>query len=106
MRCTEKAALTAVCQSVDHLVIGGGPAGSMVAKRLADAGRRVTLLERESNAHHKVCGEFLSRETVEYLRQVGVEPLHLGGKTIRFVRLSSRRGPIETDLPFAALRLS
>ena len=33
--------------SVEHLVIGGGLAGSMVAMRLAAAGREVTLLEKE-----------------------------------------------------------
>lgn len=37
-----------------HLVIGGGLAGSMVALRLASAGRAVTLLERERIPHHKV----------------------------------------------------
>lgn len=33
-------------QRVENLVIGGGPAGSMLAIRLADAGRPVTLLEK------------------------------------------------------------
>ncbi len=74
-----------------HLVIGGGLAGSMVAMRLAAAGREVTLLERERTAHHKVCGEFLSREAVQYLEQAGVDPLDLGAKAIRTVRLTARR---------------
>ena len=91
---------------VDNLVIGGGLAGSMVAIRLAAVGRKVTLLEKESSAQHKVCGEFLSREAVDYLRQVGVDPLELGAATIRFVRLSSKRKVVETDLPFTALSLS
>lgn len=98
--------MSAELESVDHLVIGGGLAGSMVAKRLAEAGRRVTLLEKETCAHHKVCGEFLSREAVDYLRQVGVEPLHLGANTIRSVRLSSKQWLIEAALPFPALSLS
>ena len=92
--------------TVDNLVIGGGLAGSMVAIRLATAGRRVTLLEKESSAHHKVCGEFLSREAVDYLHQVGIDPLDLGAATIRFVRLSSKRKVVETALPFTALSLS
>jgi flavin-dependent dehydrogenase len=78
----------------------------MVAIRLADAGRKVTLLEKESSAHHKVCGEFLSREAVEYLHQVGIDPLELGAAVIRFVRLSSKRKVVETALPFTALSLS
>jgi flavin-dependent dehydrogenase len=78
----------------------------MVAIRLAAAGRKVTLLEKESSAHHKVCGEFLSREAVEYLLQVGIDPLELGAATIRFVRLSSKRKVVEAALPFTALSLS
>ncbi|MGA2889413.1 MAG: FAD-dependent oxidoreductase [Terracidiphilus sp.] len=93
-------------RQVDHLVIGGGLAGSMVAIRLAAAGRRVTLFERERAAHHKVCGEFLSPEAVEYVRQAGVEPLDLGAATIRFLRLSSKRRVVEAALPFTALSLS
>jgi flavin-dependent dehydrogenase len=91
---------------LDNLVIGGGLAGSMVAIRLAAAGCRVTVLEKERTAHHKVCGEFLSPEAVEYLHQVQIEPLSLGAAPIRFVRLSSRRRIVESTLPFTALSLS
>ena len=92
--------------TVDNLVIGGGLAGSMVAIRLAAAGRQVTLLEKENAPHHKVCGEFLSPEAVGYLNQVGINPLDLGAATIRFVRLSSKKRAVETALPFTALSLS
>ena len=40
------------------------------------------LLEKEREAHHKVCGEFLSREAVDYLHQAGVDPLQLGAAEI------------------------
>jgi flavin-dependent dehydrogenase len=91
---------------VDNLVIGGGLAGSMVAIRLAAAGRSVTLLEKERTPHHKVCGEFLSREAIGYLHQVGVDPIALGASTIRSVRLSSKGREFESPLPFTALSLS
>lgn len=93
-------------QSVDNLVIGGGLAGSMVALRLAAAGREVTLLEKEDAAHHKVCGEFLSYEAVEYLNVVGVNPYNLGAASIRSVRLCSKNRIVEAALPFTALSLS
>jgi flavin-dependent dehydrogenase len=102
----EEASVRNTSPTVDNLVIGGGLAGSMVAIRLASAGRQVTLLEKESTAHHKVCGEFLSPEAVEYLNQVGINPLDLGAATIRFVRISSQQRVVETDLPFTALSLS
>ena len=98
--------MNAACRTTGHLIVGGGLAGSMLAMRLAAAGRAVTLLERERTAHHKVCGEFLSREAVEYLRGAGVEPLALGAATIRFVGLSAKRKVVEAALPFTALSLS
>jgi flavin-dependent dehydrogenase len=102
----EKPAVNIANRSADHLVIGGGLAGSTVAIHLAAAGRQVTLLEREPRAHHKVCGEFLSREAVAYLAQLGVDPISLGAQTIRSVRLTARNQVFETKLPFTALSLS
>jgi flavin-dependent dehydrogenase len=78
----------------------------MVALRLAAAGREAILLEKERSAHHKVCGEFLSREAIGYLKYAGVDPLDLGAATIRSVRLSSKRRQVEAALPFTALSLS
>jgi len=78
----------------------------MAGLRLAAAGREVTILERERTAHHKVCGEFLSREAVEYLQLAGINPLNLGAKAIRFVRLASRQKLVQAALPFTALSLS
>jgi flavin-dependent dehydrogenase len=77
-----------------------------VGIRLAAAGRAVTLLERELKAHHKVCGEFLSREAVAYLEQLGVDAIALGAQTIRSVRLTARNQVVETNLPFTALSVS
>jgi flavin-dependent dehydrogenase len=91
---------------VEHLVIGGGPAGSMAAIQLAEAGKRVTLIEKEGAAHHKVCGEFLSQEAVEYLQQVSIAPRELGASSIHFVRLCAGRTAAEAVLPFRALSLS
>jgi menaquinone-9 beta-reductase len=93
-------------RSAEHLVIGGGLAGSTMGIRLAAAGRRVTLLERELKAHHKVCGEFLSREAVAYLEQLGVDAIALGAQTIRTVRLTARNQVVKTNLPFTALSVS
>jgi menaquinone-9 beta-reductase len=90
----------------ENLVIGGGPAGAMLALRLAAPGRNVTLLEKERDAHHKVCGEFLSHEAVAYLRSAGMEPLALGAATIRTVRLAARNRLVEAALPFTAMSLS
>jgi menaquinone-9 beta-reductase len=90
----------------DVLVIGGGPAGSMSAIRLAQAGRQVTLVERERGPHPKVCGEFLSEEAVGYLLSAGISPHSMGAVPIHTLRLFAGMRSAETELPFTALSLS
>src|SRR3954452_2842035 len=90
----------------DNLVIGGGLAGGMAALRLAACGRDVLLLEKERDAHHKVCGEFLSPEAVAYLREAGLDPERLGAAVVDRLRVSVERRVVESRLPFRALSLS
>ena len=92
--------------SVDHVIIGGGPAGAMLGLRLASAGYDVMLLEKQHEPHHKVCGEFLSAEAVNYLRRVGIDPIDLGAHPIQRVRLHSGGTRVQARLPFTALSLS
>jgi menaquinone-9 beta-reductase len=73
----------------DALVIGGGLAGSAVAILLARQGRSVVLLEREAKPHHKVCGEFLSREAVHSLSLLDIDVTALGAVPIGSVRFGS-----------------
>ncbi len=48
----------------DAVVVGCGPAGNTAAYRLAGAGARVLLLEKEALPRHKVCGGGLSAKTL------------------------------------------
>jgi geranylgeranyl reductase family protein len=48
----------------DAVVVGCGPAGNTAAYRLASAGARVLLLEKEALPRHKVCGGGLSAKTL------------------------------------------
>jgi flavin-dependent dehydrogenase len=51
----------------DLIVIGGGPAGTSASITAARAGCRVLLLERGRFPRHKVCGEFISAESLALL---------------------------------------
>src|SRR5580693_3654770 len=51
----------------DLIVIGGGPAGTSAAFTCARGGARVLLLERGRFPRHKVCGEFVSAESLDLL---------------------------------------
>ena len=93
-------------RTAEVLVIGGGPAGAAAAAALAEAGRRVVLIERTSGPHDKVCGEFISQETARYLHALGIEPRALGAEPIDAVRLSARKSVVAAALPFTALSLS
>jgi len=52
----------------DLIVAGGGPAGSAAAITAARSGARVLLLEKDRFPRHKVCGEFVSSESLRLLR--------------------------------------
>jgi flavin-dependent dehydrogenase len=90
----------------DALVAGGGPAGSTLAIALAEAGRSVVLLEKSKEAQHKVCGEFLSPESLPFLQRIGIDPEELGAQKIDWVRLAARDVLAEVRLPAAALSLT
>jgi len=51
----------------DLIVIGGGPAGASAAITAARAGARVLLLERGRLPRQRVCGEFVSAESLDLL---------------------------------------
>jgi flavin-dependent dehydrogenase len=91
---------------VEALVVGGGLAGSAVAIQLARGGRDVVLVERETQAQHKVCGEFLSREALHYLEALKVDVASLGAVPIDAVRLAGQTGWTEAQLPFRAMSLT
>ena len=86
--------------------IGGGLAGGAFALELARHGWPVRVLERSGGAHHKVCGEFISRDTQLILQYLGLDAGELGGSAIGRLRLASGTRAVTTDLPFEAVGLS
>jgi menaquinone-9 beta-reductase len=92
--------------TADLVIVGGGPAGAAAACLLARHGRRPLLLERETGAHDKVCGDFVSVEAQAALAALGLDVEALGGARIRRFRLVRGRQVAEADLPFAGVGLS
>jgi flavin-dependent dehydrogenase len=92
--------------SVETIIVGGGPAGAAAAIRLAAAGREALLIERHAEPHHKVCGEFLSIETQDIVRRLGVDLGAQGAVPIESVSIHAGRNTASAALPFRALSLS
>src|SRR5687768_15775869 len=56
----------------DIAVIGGGLAGLTLSIKMAKAGYQVVLFEKEAYPFHKVCGEYISNESWDYLVSLGL----------------------------------
>jgi flavin-dependent dehydrogenase len=75
-------------------VVGGGPAGSVVATLLARAGREVALFDRAPVPRWRAGGVFTSPATMTALRRIGVEPavLRVLARPIPGLRVETPRG--------------
>ena len=59
-------------QPLDVLIIGAGPAGSAAARALAQAGRRVLLVDAQAIGRDKVCGDGLIPDAHHALARLGL----------------------------------
>src|SRR5438477_197078 len=73
----------------DVLVVGGGPAGSTTALRLADAGASVVLVDKARFPRDKPCGGGL---TMRAVRQCPVDPSPVVEEKVDLVELRFRYG--------------
>ncbi len=91
----------------DVIIVGGGLAGLTAAIALGKAGRKVLLLEKKTYPYHKVCGEYVSNEVLDYLKWLGFDPYHYGAASITKLRISAPNGSnIHTALDLGAFALS
>jgi geranylgeranyl reductase len=59
-------------ESVEHLIVGAGPAGLRAAQVLADAGREVLVLEKRAEIGPKTCAGGLTAKAVRELAPLGL----------------------------------
>lgn len=73
---------------------------------LARAGHQPILIERTGGPIDKVCGDFLSQDTIKRAQLLGVDPTALGAAPIHRIRLTHGERAVDAALPFPALGLS
>jgi menaquinone-9 beta-reductase len=88
-------------------VVGGGLAGLCFAIQCAKAGFEVSLFEKGQYPSHKVCGEYISKESYSFLCNCGVDMIAIGGIEISKLMVSAPNGSfIENGLDLGGIGIS
>lgn len=88
------------------VIVGGGLAGLVCANLLSQSAK-VVLLEKKQYPFHRVCGEYISNETIPFLKRNGLYPNFLELPSIRQLWLTSVNGrKAEIDLGLGGFGIS
>ena len=91
----------------DVAIIGGGLAGLSMAILLGREGHRVILFEKEHYPFHKVCGEYISLESWNFLESLGYPLSDMGLPAIEQLLVSAPNGNfIKHTLPLGGFGIS
>lgn len=91
--------------NTDILIIGGGPAGSTTALYLSELGFNITLIEKKIFPREVLCGEFLSKEVTDVLKELKIfnDFLSLNPNKLNSFRAVDESGiELNSDLNFDA----
>ncbi len=91
----------------DVAIIGGGLAGLALSIQCVRAGYSTILFEKEKYPFHKVCGEYISLESWNFLQDLGVPLSDMQVPIINRVMISSPDGRLlESPLPLGGFGIS
>jgi menaquinone-9 beta-reductase len=94
-------------QETQIAIIGGGLAGLALAIQSAKAGYAVTLFEKENYPQHKVCGEYISLESWDFLQSLGLPLSTMQLPIIKHFQVSDVKGKIfSANLPLGGFGVS
>lgn len=92
---------------VEILIIGAGLAGLTAALHFLKSGFHVTLVEKNTYPHHKVCGEYLSNEVLPYLDWLDLDLSSLAPVAIHRFNFSTHDGQLlQIPLPLGGVGIS
>ncbi|MEO7394625.1 MAG: NAD(P)/FAD-dependent oxidoreductase [Chitinophagaceae bacterium] len=91
----------------DVAIVGGGLSGLAIAIQLSALKYKVVLFEKEKYPFHKVCGEYISLESWDFLQSLGVDLDALHVSIITRLQISSVKGNLlEQFLPLGGFGIS
>jgi len=91
----------------DVAIVGGGLAGLSLSILLAKAGYQVACYEKEKYPFHKVCGEYISFESWNFLEELGIPLSDLNLPSINQLMISAPNGKyLEQELPLGGFGIS
>lgn len=91
----------------DVAIVGGGLAGLALSIQLGRQGYSVILFEKEQYPFHKVCGEYISLESWDFLHELGIDLTALQVPIIKKIKISAANGKtIEQILPLGGFGIS
>lgn len=76
----------------DVVIVGGGLAGLSLSILLAQKNHSVMLIEKKSYPYHKVCGEYISNESRDFLLRLGIPLESMDLPQIQIVQLTGVKG--------------
>lgn len=88
-------------------IVGGGLAGLALSIQLARQGHSVILFEKEQYPFHRVCGEYISLESWDFLENLGVYLAALNVSSVTQLQVSAVNGKLlEQSLPLGGFGIS
>lgn len=94
-------------QKFDVSIIGGGLAGLALSIQLQTTGYSVALFEKEQYPFHKVCGEYMSLESWDFLESLGLPLAGMNLPIIKKLIVSAPDGnTLQHDLPLGGFGIS
>lgn len=91
----------------DCIIVGGGLASLALAILLARQNRKVLVIEKKSYPMHRVCGEYISNESVAFLEKLGLKDLLKKATKINQLLISELKGSnINTSLKMGGIGIS
>lgn len=91
----------------DVAIIGGGLAGLTLAIQCIDIGYTTILFEKEIYPYHKVCGEYISMESLPFLQRLGFPSERFNLPVIKELELSDAKGDLYSfTLPLGGFGIS